>query len=480
MVKIYKDISLSYVNEGIVRDAENSHVMNQDNNTCELAINLNFDSIGSMTSRPGMTQYSDIPSTDPVISLGSYADISGGVRRLLVQRGDEIYSNDGTTSTSVRTLSNSNKARYKQYVGYTYMVNGNATAGGDPVQTFDGATFSTTNTGSMVEGDYIEAFEGRLWTADSSIDRLYYTDVADPSGTITGGTDFIENLSPQDGESITGLKTYVRALLVFKQNHTYRVYGSEKVDPYPAIFVGTYSQESILEGKDGLYFHHSSGFYKYTIEGNAREISRRISDVVDAIPRSNYEDIFGWVDPKGNQLYWHVGDITFKGITYDNVVVRYTISTEVWTIYSYGVDITAAINFDDGTEIAPIVGTPNGVTAYIDRGKTDLGIPIFFEFESHWMPFTETFSMNKKQKEIAIYHENASGSNVSYRLDSDHRNKSRPVGKITNDIVTRLRTPDDFNAEFSRLKYRITGETSGDIVRLYGIELLSLEELGSD
>jgi len=479
MVKVYSDIKLPYINEGVVRDSENSHVMNENQNTCELALNLNFDSIGAMTLRPGVTQYSDVPTTDAVVSLGSYADVVGGVRRLLVQRDDTIYSNDGTTSTAVRTLSNNNKARYKQYVGYTYMVNGNATIGGDPVETFDGTTFGTANTGDMVPGDFIEAFEGRMWVADASNDRLYYTDIADPTGVITGGTAYIEKLSPQDGESITALKTYVRAMLVFKQNHIYRVQGADSIDPYPSIFVGTYSQESILEGKNGLYFHHSSGFYRYNIDGGAKEISRRISDILDAIPRSAYDDVIGWVDKNGNALYWSIGDITLKGVTYANVVLRYTVSTEVWTIYSYGVDITAALNFDTGTQLIPMIGTLDGKTADVQSGTTDLGKPIFYEFESHWQAFTDTVSTTKKQKEIAYYHENAAGANLSYRIDKDFRNKTRHIGTLRDEVVTRFDIPSDFNVGFNRIKYRVAGESSGDTLRLYGAEIISLEDLGN-
>ena len=77
---------------------------------------------------------------------------------------------------------------------------------------------------------------------------------------------FIEKFSPQDGESITGLIRVPRALLLFKQNHIYRIYSATNIDPYPAYNVGTYSQESIVQTKDGVYFHHPSGFYHFSYD----------------------------------------------------------------------------------------------------------------------------------------------------------------------------------------------------------------------
>jgi len=478
MSQVYENIKIPYPKEGIIRDAEISNSISTEDSV-ELAINTNFDSLGAATVRRGLEQYGDaIAGGNPITSLGSWSQNSSSNRRMLIQVEDEVYANNAGTNTLVRSLSNSNKGRYTQYTDYTYMVNGNATAGGDPVQTYDGTTFGTTNTGDLPEGDHIETYDGRIWVTDSSVDRLYYTDIVDPTGVITGGSEYIGKLSPQDGESFTALHTYIRSLLVFKQNHIYRVYSPEAVDPYPAYFVGTYSQESIVEAKDGLYFHHSSGFYKFTYNGNPQEISRRISDVVSSIDRSEYEDIFGWKSKDGNNICWHVGDLTLDGVDYNNVVVRYTISTEIWTLYSYRKDLRAAINFDTGTIIAPFIGTADSIIAEFDSGKSDLGEPIFYELISHWEGFTDTISKQKKISEVSYYHENAAGSNLSYKVDTDGPHKWSQIGKLDEKTVTKLSVP--IERPFHRMKYRVSGETSGDRLRLYGMDIIRLSDLGSD
>ena len=475
MSEVYNDIKVPYPKEGIIRDAEVSNSIASEESV-QLALNLNFDSLGSTTLRKGLTVYGDTPGSGVIVSLSSWAENSSSNRRLLIQSDDEMYSSNAGVSTLVRTMTSDNKARFKQFTNYTYMVNGNASLGGDPVQSFDGTTFGTTNVADLQKGDYIEAYEGRIWIADKAEDKLYYSDIVDPAGVITGGLEFISKISPQDGQSFTALKTYVRSMLVFKQNNIYRVYSSEAVDPYPAYFVGTYSQESIVEAKNGLYFHHSSGFYRFNDSGQPQEISRRISDIVASIQRVNYDNVFGWKSQDENQVYWHVGDVTINRIVYPDVVLRYTISTEIWTIYSYRKNITAAINFDTGVEIKPLVGTTDTVVAEMDNGKTDLGKPIYYDIISHWSGYTETMSKYKKASRVAYYHENAAGALLSMQVDEDFRSKWTPVGKLTEKVVTYISLPND--RKFNRARWRISGESSGDPLRLYGSDIISLADLG--
>lgn len=477
MGKSYSDTKIPFIKEGILRDAEISHTVTTAD-CVDLAVNFYFDSLGGPTTRPGITKYGDVPSANPIRAFGSFAQNASTNRRLLIQIGTVVYSNNAGTSTSVRTgLSGTTKARFTQYTNLTYMVNGNSVAGGAAIQTFNGTTFSATNVGDLPPGDYIETFGGRIWVADNSTDRVYYTEIVSPTGVITGGLDYLSKLSPQDGESVTALKTIPQALLVFKQNQIFRVYSPDNVDPYPAYNVGTYSQESLIQTKSGLYFHHSSGFYKLeSYNTKPLEISRRISDVVAAISRSNYESIFGWVSKDGNNIYWHVGDLVLEGITYANAVLRYTISTELWSICSYRKVLTAAITFDSGTIVAPFVGTSLGVTAYHDVGTTDLDEPIFFELESHWLALTETFSKAKKLTEVAAYHENMSGANMNYKIDNDTRNKWSSLGALSDTVITHL-IPKE-NREFNRIKWNVKGQNSGDPARFYGIEIMKIVDEG--
>lgn len=62
------------------------------------------------------------------------------------------------------------------------MVDGNSA-----IQSYNGSgNFSATNVGSLPSGDFIENFRARLWVADNSTDRVYYSNVVSSTGTIEG------------------------------------------------------------------------------------------------------------------------------------------------------------------------------------------------------------------------------------------------------------------------------------------------------
>jgi len=483
-------VKIPYPTEGIIRSAQLDDTVTPENSV-QIAVNMNFDRIGAMQTRPGITEFAD--------NLGGQVDnfgtlnILNGVKRLYAQDNTLIRNWNGATWTTRRTLSTgANKARFDQYLNQIWMVNGNNSIGGDPVQISSGGNFSAPTTAfpgltnALPEGDFIQAgFNGRVWTADASEDVVYFTDIVQftPPSTYDLSFDptrnFIKTFSSQDGESITGLKRTPRALLVFKQNHIYRIYGAYSSDPYPAYNVGTYSQESIVQTKDGLYFHHSSGFYKFTYDGQPTEISRRVIDFVRAIPRSNYEDVVGVWDGF-DCVKWSVGAVTVEGVTYQNCMMRYTISTQVWTIYDYvGNNISALVLYDDGTNQTQVAGTTTGIVAALDSGTTDLGEPIYFEMIDRWRSFLELYSKTKVLSGMMVSSDNGAGTNVFYQVNKDSPNVWQPAGTLDDSYASlfpNFKTENDFN----RFRYRLSGNTIGEPIVFHGTEFMSLSDEGFD
>ncbi len=484
MATTTKDLKLPYPTEGVIRSAQLNDTVAPEN-AVELAVNMNFDRIGAIQTRPGISVYASALAS-AIIAFGTLSIQSTGVRRLLAQVGPSILSWDGATWTTVRNLSGSTKSRFSQFLDLTFMVNGNSTiAGTDAPASFDGTTFGTTNVpASLPKGDFIQAgFEGRIWVADKALDRLYYTDIVQPAGsgyTITANTpcDFIEKFSPQDGQSMTGLCRIQKALLVFKQNNIYRVYGASSVDPYPAYYVGTYSQESIIQAKDAIYFHHSSGFYKFAYDSQPIEISRRVKDFVDNIQRTNYENVVGIFDGK-DAVEWAVGSVTVNDVTFSNCIMRYSISTQVWTIYDVNTESPKAmILYDDGTNIIPVVGTGTGKIGKLNDGNTDFGLPIIWEFITGWASFVEQWSHKKSITGIGVYTQNGAGATFQYQIDKDTTNEWKDIGTIKQDFMTLFpnATTDDFN----RLCFRMKGQSIGPAVIYEGTEILILQDRGYD
>lgn len=481
MLSSTDNIKIPYPTEGVIRSAQLNDTVTPEN-SAQLALNINFDRVGAWQTRPGVqTLYGS--RSGSITSFGAL-NIQGGVKKLFSQVATDISVWTGSAWSSVRTCTTSNKARFSQWLNRLYMVNGV-----DALQCSSGSTFSAeagfVPATTMPLGHFIQAgFDGRIWIGNKDTDALYFSDIVQfsPPSTYTltyTATNFIQTLSSQDGESMTGLFRVPRALLVFKQNHIYRVYNSANIDPYPAYNVGTYSQESIVQAKDGLYFHHSSGFYKFNYDGQPTEISKRVVDVVKAIPRANYENVVGIYDGY-DAVKWSIGPCTIEGTAYTNLQMRYTISTQVWTIYDFpGNTVTALIPFDDGSNIYQTVGTAAGRVGQLDSGTDDFGEPIPYDFIDRWRSFLEMYSKAKEISGVAVMSLNGGGAQLQYQTDKSGPNVWEDIETLTEDFASLFpngKTETDFNI----LRFRLKGQTKGTPIVFTGIEILTLMDKGFD
>jgi len=392
-----------------------------------------------------------------------------------------------TTWTDRRTgLATVSKPRFSQFLNYIWMVNGNQQIGGDPVATSNGGDFGTDLVpDDFPPGDFISAgFEGRVWVANRTLGVIYYTDIvqfnppANYSLTFNPQVNFIAQLTPNTGQSITALQQVPRALLVFTEDTILRIYGASSVDAYPAYNVGTFSQESIITTKTGIFFHHSSGFYQFDYGGQPVEISRRIIDFVKAIPRANYDDIVGVYDGFDN-VEWSVGQVVVEGVVFVGCVVRYTISTQVWTIYDYkGIDITAMIYYDDGINLNHLVGDTDGRTGQLDVGTTDYGDPFYYEFITRWISFTDLYYKTKDIDAVNVYHENASGANLLSQAQKTGPNAWEQLGSVTEDACSLI--PNIGTNDFNVVRLRLVGTTKGPQIVVHGLEIPSITQKGQD
>lgn len=476
MPETKRNVAFPPVTEGVIRTAAIRDAI-APKNSVQDCVNLNHDSLGSATGRLGITDYTGaIPDggVQTIISLGTLVKKTTGLFRLIAQQNADIYAWNGSTwSSSLKTFVNNARVRYAEFLGLTYMVNGNAN---DTISTYDGSTVGVMNIGTLTKGDYLCVYQGRMWLADNSTDRVYYTDIVDPSGNvpITGGVQYISTLSPQDGQSISGMVQVPRALLVFKQNEIFRVYSPSSVDPYPAYLVGTYSNESIVTAKDGIYFHHPTGFYKFNYNTQPQDLSQRIIDFVQAIIPSNYDKVEGWADY--NHVYWKVGDVTIGNRFYKNAVYRYTISTQIWTIYSYGHTLQCTTLYDDGSQIVEIVGTEIGVAGQINNGFNDLGKEIFCEQTGRWLSFLPTFANLQEVTGVTVLHENCEGMNVNFETDKEGNWLPQALALKDSyaDPFPGVSTPS-----FNRIRYRFYGSYNKSLPVFENIEFTVVDIQGT-
>lgn len=459
--------------EGIIRSAAITDVESEQSSVQD-AVNVHYDRMGSTTVRKGLTVYSAVLAGSPK-SLGVWNNATSG--KLLAQVGTDVYAYSGGSWSNIGSNASNAKIRYAQFINYTYMVNG---SGNDAMKSYDGTTFGTANTGGMPKADYIAGgFFNRLWSADASTNTISYSMATDYGDPLTLAGDI--TLSIDNGQNITGLKIFKKALLVFMEDSIWRIFGPDIADPYPAYFVGTYSQESVVQAKDSVYFHHSTGFYRYSESGEPQELSKRIKDIVDSIPRSNYDDIFGWADD--DNVYWHVGQVTVEGRTYKNLVVRYTISSNVWTTYEYfnkngsTRTLTCAITYDDNSALNRLVGVSDGNVANINTGNTDLGDAIFYDEVSRWFTIGELQAELIDIRQMSGISYGASGATLEAQIDQDNENVWRSIGTYNQDYVTMFNSIVDL-PPFSRIRFRKSGVCSGSQPIFDTIEIVSINSSG--
>lgn len=465
-IKSLRDYVNGVIHEDIVDDAK------QPDNCVNEAINLHFDTMGAVKSRKGLAILgSQLAAASTVLGMHQFLDEGSGTNdQLVAAAGSNIYYYNAGTDAWVSidgSLTLGSQTYFTNFLDRIIRVNGNDAPTGWDGNT--GGSFDTTNLVSAPTAQYVDNFRSRLWMANSSTypSRLFYSSAASSTGTITWSGDFID-ISPGDGEDITGIKRSPRALLVFKPNHIYRVYDVNDTDPDPSIFVGTYSQKSVVEAKDGYYFHDwtNSAIHRYT-GGVPQEISKPIKPYLEGVSLANRSLVAAWKD--SDHVYFSIGDITLNGVTFANVVAVRTISSQTWTLYSYPSQLRAGTLYDDGSTLGAVVGDEDGRVYRFNSGNDDNGTPITFSLVTKWYDLSGVRSSTDTINQLAALHRNAEGTSLQYQTDKSTEFNWEPVGqKLGRAPVTVM----DTEIEGHRVRFRLSGTSSGEPFIYQGIEIL--------
>lgn len=453
------------------------------------SINMHFDAIGSAILRKGTTTMASTGNS--ILGMHYLVDTvnSGANTQLIVVSGTSAYYYVAGSFTSKRTgLTAGSRARFTTYLNMAFMVNGTEatmTWNGDIATQF----VATGNAVGAPTGRFIENFRSRVWITGNTTypDRLYYSSVPSAAATpvVSWSTDPVTgtqwiDISPSDGDKNTGLQRYRNVMIVFKTNRLYRVFDIGQVDPDPYYAVGTSSQESVVETKTGVFFHHSSGIYQYNVYGQVQEVSRPIWDIIRAIPASYYGSVTGWLEADQDHVCWAVGTVTIDGITYTNLTVRYTISTQTWTHYTDPKAFTSAVKrqpfFSDGTTQFAVCGDESGNVVKMNVGKTffdGTGIP--YTIVHNWDTIDGLLSTRKSLTVGNFTHYQGGGTNVNYQTevnDPDQLNDwSKRVGQLKGSANTGF---NDMAIKARKLRFRISGVSTGEPFVYNGYELLDV------
>lgn len=473
---------------GIIRPAEVDDSLIPDGAVTE-SINFHFDRKGAATVRPGMTTLGATVQSGPCFGLHNVqqstavAVFSSGGTSAIYSFGNSSASGSwgmsldgGTASVRVRfvdfgSYSIALNFAYNTYTSMRFWDGGSRTG-----WQFTGNPINPQNMWGR-SPQYGQVFKSRIYlfgdqSAEGNKSRLYFSSVISSTGIITWAPtiDYVD-INPGDGEGGTGLKRYSLELLCFKPNYIYR-FRTSGVDPDPLIKIGTRSNESIVEGKRGLYFHHETGFYRYT-GGYPEEISRPISDIVDAIPYSQFSKIESWND--NDHIYWSVGNLTVQeatqAILIRNAVLRYTESSDIWTVYSYASDPRAGMTYNNGSSVSRVIGNDVGVVATVNSGTTDLGAPIEFRMRTKWFEMGSIAQTKVINLLIGVC-EKANATQIMYQVDE--KQEWRTLGEMTRMV----NVFDKLNIKFNRIRFLVTGSSRTESPIFREIQIIQGTNLG--
>lgn len=515
MLKAVPDVPIKPVTEGMISENILSHYVVPEGAASYLE-NLHNDTLGMLTARhPFVTQASPAAA---VLSCALYQEPAGT---------PDVVWQEGTTlkwgpvistgaGTAFALAVPSTRIRYDTIQGYLLTT---AQGLSQPRYTNITTTLTPIATSTFPAGgsslNLISAgFVGRVWMASDSdsANKVYYSDVIPSAGitAVTGGSSFL-TINANSGDKITGFARTQNVLYVFTHNGIFRVYNTQSQDNTPLANVGAFSQEAIVRAKNGFYFYHPSGIYFLGSNGFPQEISGKIRDIVQKVPNSYQGKVFGWCDD--DHVYYCLGN-NFPGYQVDkSVIVRYTISTQVWTTYTafgwipscadsgffgsstaissitqdiyptnyvfaqtLNTDGTVSANYVGGTHNVFVPATENVTKSdWADSSFSTDGLPIHIDYQTHWLIFEREWHL-KRINGLSLASQNGAGLKFSYQTDKDPSNKWNVIGTQESTYVTEH--PSFQTDKFYRIKLRVFGSTKGVSVKIGQPTIYVLDDLG--
>jgi hypothetical protein len=416
------------VSEGIIQKVDTSIVPL---NSVAMAVNLVFDDVlGRAVLRKDRQQIGD-QIIDGKNCLGLFQHVTtAGVKVPVAVFND---SGDGTAVLSKYTsnawssaktgLTAGAKMRFDTLLDTTVAVNGT-----DAISSADGESWVTTggnlDVGNMPKGTMVREWQDKVFTAGVSAnpDRLYFSSTP-TAGVVswTVGNGYID-IEPEDGAGgITALNKVPGYFLIFKERSLKRWDGSSTY-PESLVTIGTPSQEAVIQTKQSCFYYNKRGIYE-TTGGYPRKISRRIQEVIEAIPASYYSSVSGWGD--GERLFFSIGDITWRDINLTNVVIMYNIDSQNWAVLSFPTEFKRWNNFIDanGDEII-MSGDDDGNVWKVFNVDAQSDIDWMIQYQ------VQEFGSRGRTKKIAKivpFTENVRNGRVSIRANK--KGEFQPFGK---------------------------------------------------
>lgn len=431
-------------------------------NSVALSVNVLFDNvIGRATIRPGLTQLGgQIVDNKTVNGLFLFKKADGTKHLLAVvnNAGDTnagIYSLSGSNWGSAdTTITASTRARFVTYLDTVSVLYG------DVKSTADGTTWVTTggahDTANFPDGRFAVEFKDRIYAAGVAAepDRLYYSSLPN-AGAIswTVGNGFID-VEPEEGTgAITALSKVPGYVLIFKER-SFKRWDGQSTFPESMLNLGTSSQESVVIGRQSVFFFNSKGIWE-TTGGYPRKISRRVQDIIEAISSTYYDNVSGWCD--GDRVFYSIGDVTVYGISISNAVLCYSIDSQNWALFSFPTEMSYFGEYIDSNNAEfTVAGDDDGnVWKFLSGvGDNNNDINWMIQFQ------TQEWGTRGRLKEVSkfvVYTKDVRNGVITVRSDLSNDFKSIGTGVIIKDHVQEV--SESLEGRYFDFRIRGAGKT---------------------
>jgi len=323
----------------------------------DLIVNWNMKKLGALKKDSGYSSRGNhVTDVTEVLGLASYY-YSIGQKQLAVLGKDassDVYVfNPSTNSWTAQGqgLTSGAKAEFAIFLDKLFMVNGE-----DSNLVYDGSSWSTT--GEVLnspKAKYVISYMDRLYLLNlaNNPSRVLMSTVADFTYAISwdntiNGPYF--DVSPEDGDEITGCTINFNRLLIFKEKGLYR-YDTNGLFQFPVV-PGTASPRSIKNCLDFTLYFHPTGIWSikgnYYIGANATEkVSRPIQPIIDGESSTNLDRICAWVD--GDHYICYLGDVNNpeEDIYIENCIVDLDVARMKWKVGSLNIVPRVSTNYRD-------------------------------------------------------------------------------------------------------------------------------------
>lgn len=390
----------------------------EDNESSELQ-NIDFDKLGSFKKRGGSVQLNTTAFNSGATWNGLvWFEKSNGNNYLIGVCGSKLGEATSLTQAATPftdrtgaltlTAGNNNHISWAIHVDTVLGTNGVDV----PFITTGGGNGSamTVPTG-LTTAKWLEVFSNYTFLANVAVSgtshksRLYWSAIDSISSW--GSSDF-RDVSKNDGQQITGLKTLGESLVVFKNRSIWLGFFTGDSD-IPFIFrksrshVGCVSGYSIQEVENGLVFESDDGFYFFD-GNNSFKLSDRITTTILTMNQNRFQNTTSIYYQTKNR---YLSSFTLSGSSTHNRNLTWDSFNNAWSVYK-GLNANCWVRVYSSGEERIYFGDYAGYVYRADTTSTDnpsgTATAIDAYYYTKWFDYGELVT-KKAVPQMSIYHQ---------------------------------------------------------------------------